>query len=146
MSLCQTPRLDLQTVEVSRSVSTLGKAVSDNQYCLTKAVITKYRRLGDLNKKSFFWSQFWRLWVSDECVNCVGFWGHSPWHRNGCFLTVFFTWSSLWMCLSPNFLYLSKHQLQHFPGGPVVKIPNFQCRGHGFNPWLGNEDPPCFKV
>ena len=23
-------------------------------------------------------------------------------------------------------------------GGPVVKTPCFQCRGHGFNPWLGN--------
>ena len=25
-----------------------------------------------------------------------------------------------------------------FPGGLVVKTPHFQCRGHGFNPWLGN--------
>ena len=25
-----------------------------------------------------------------------------------------------------------------FPGGPGVKTPCFQCRGHGFNPWLGN--------
>ena len=25
-----------------------------------------------------------------------------------------------------------------FPGGPVVKTPHFQCRGPGFNPWLGN--------
>ena len=30
-----------------------------------------------------------------------------------------------------------------FPGGPVVKTPCFQCRGHKFNPWLGNEDPAC---
>ena len=22
--------------------------------------------------------------------------------------------------------------------GPVVRDPRFQCRGHGFNPWLGN--------
>ena len=25
-----------------------------------------------------------------------------------------------------------------FPGGPVVKTPHSQCRGHGFDPWLGN--------
>ena len=25
-----------------------------------------------------------------------------------------------------------------FPGGPVVKTPYFQCRGRGFDPWLGN--------
>ena len=25
-----------------------------------------------------------------------------------------------------------------FPGGPVVKIMHFQCRGHRFNPWSGN--------
>ena len=25
----------------------------------------------------------------------------------------------------------------NFPGGPVVKILRFQCRGHGFHPWSG---------
>ena len=25
-----------------------------------------------------------------------------------------------------------------FPGSPVVKTLCSQCRGHGFNPWLGN--------
>ena len=24
------------------------------------------------------------------------------------------------------------------PSGPVVKTPNFHCRGHKFNPWFGN--------
>ena len=28
-----------------------------------------------------------------------------------------------------------------FPGGPVVKIPCFQCRGHGFHSWSGNKIP-----
>ena len=28
-----------------------------------------------------------------------------------------------------------------FRGGPVVKTPRFQCRGCGFNPWLGNKIP-----
>ena len=23
----------------------------------------------------------------------------------------------------------------------MVKTPRFQCREHGFHPWLGNEDP-----
>ena len=25
-----------------------------------------------------------------------------------------------------------------FPGGPVVRAVCFQCRGHRFDPWLGN--------
>ena len=31
-------------------------------------------------------------------------------------------------------------KLKHmdFPGGPVVKTPHFQSKGHGFNPWSGN--------
>ena len=30
-----------------------------------------------------------------------------------------------------------------FPGSPVVKNQCFDCRGHGFNPWLGSQDPTC---
>ena len=30
-----------------------------------------------------------------------------------------------------------------FPGGPVVKTLRPHCRGHRFNPWLGNEEPAC---
>ena len=33
-----------------------------------------------------------------------------------------------------------------FPDGPVAKTPHFYCRGHGFNPWLGNQDPACHMV
>ena len=33
---------------------------------------------------------------------------------------------------------LQKMKNKDFSGGPVVKTPCFQCRGHGFNPWLGN--------
>ena len=36
-----------------------------------------------------------------------------------------------------------KCMLRDFPGGPVVKTPCSQCRGHGFDPWSGNEDPTC---
>ena len=25
-----------------------------------------------------------------------------------------------------------------FPSDPFVKILHYQCRGHGFDPWLGN--------
>ena len=28
-----------------------------------------------------------------------------------------------------------------FPGDPVVKTPRFQCRGCGFDPWMGNKIP-----
>ena len=30
-----------------------------------------------------------------------------------------------------------------FPSGLVVKTSRSQCRGHGFDPWLGNFDPAC---
>ena len=33
-----------------------------------------------------------------------------------------------------------------FPGGPVVKTLRFHCRGRGFDPWLGNQDPTCCMV
>ena len=33
-----------------------------------------------------------------------------------------------------------------FPSSPVVKTPGFQCRGHKFNPCLGNENPTCCIV
>ena len=28
-----------------------------------------------------------------------------------------------------------------FAGDPVVKTLSFQCKGLGFDPWLGNRDP-----
>ena len=31
-----------------------------------------------------------------------------------------------------------ENHLGDFPGGPVVKTPHFQCRGHRFNPWWGD--------
>ena len=31
-----------------------------------------------------------------------------------------------------------KTKNRDFPGGPVVKTPHSQCRGHRFNPRLGN--------
>ena len=30
---------------------------------------------------------------------------------------------------------------RNFPSGPVDKTPSSQCRGLGFDPWLGNQDP-----
>ena len=35
----------------------------------------------------------------------------------------------------------NKKNLGDFPGGPVVKILRFHCRGRGFNPWLGTKIP-----
>ena len=34
--------------------------------------------------------------------------------------------------------YLNKIMMQEFPGGPVVRMPHFHCRWHGFDPWSGN--------
>ena len=31
-----------------------------------------------------------------------------------------------------------KEQARDFPGSSVVNNAHFQCRGHGFDPWLGN--------
>lgn len=33
---------------------------------------------------------------------------------------------------------LEKNHFVEFPGGPVVRTWLFHCRGHEFNPWLGN--------
>ena len=35
-------------------------------------------------------------------------------------------------------LVLKKGGYWAFPGGPVVRTTDFHCRGHGFDPWLGN--------
>ena len=36
---------------------------------------------------------------------------------------------------------LKRRARRDFPGGSVDKTPHIHCRGHGFDPWLGNEDP-----
>ena len=40
-----------------------------------------------------------------------------------------------------NIIY--KTDLGDFPGGPVIKTPCFHCRGPGFHPWLGKQNPTC---
>ena len=42
--------------------------------------------------------------------------------------------SALSMCQ----LNYKQKSCQDFSGGPVVKTLCFHCRGHGFDPWLGN--------
>ena len=32
---------------------------------------------------------------------------------------------------------------REFPGGPVVRTLHFHFMGHGFDPWLENQDPAC---
>ena len=39
-----------------------------------------------------------------------------------------------------------KKQNREFPGGPVVKTLHFHCKGHRFDPWLGNKNPKCHQV
>ncbi|CAI9167822.1 unnamed protein product [Rangifer tarandus platyrhynchus] len=33
--------------------------------------------------------------------------------------------------------------IQPLPGGLVVRIPHFHCRGRGFDPWSGEFHMPC---
>ena len=53
------------------------------------------------------------------------------------------TSQQLWVS---KFLCLKKKKSRDFPGGPVVKTPRFQCRGHWFDPGQGTKIPyavPC---
>ena len=34
-------------------------------------------------------------------------------------------------------------QFEGLPWWSVAKIPSFQCKRWGFDPWSGNEDPTC---
>ena len=44
--------------------------------------------------------------------------------------------------ISPRrFLFFKKSQVLDFPGGPVAKTPQSQCRGSKFHPWSGNKIP-----
>ena len=38
----------------------------------------------------------------------------------------------------PKTIYTKPQMTRNLPGGPVVKNLPFYCRGHGFDPWLGN--------
>ena len=38
-------------------------------------------------------------------------------------------------------LFFKKSQVLDFPGGPVAKTPQSQCRGPRFHPWSGNKIP-----
>ena len=40
--------------------------------------------------------------------------------------------------LAPATTGIKKKKSQDFPDGPVVKTLHFHCRGHRFDPWLGN--------
>ena len=42
-----------------------------------------------------------------------------------------------------RYLIQSSCYLWNFPGGPVVKILCFQCKGSWFDPWLENWDLTC---
>ena len=46
---------------------------------------------------------------------------------------------------------LEEKEVQEFflgdlPDDLIVKTPSFHCRGHLFNPWLGNYHPTCLTV
>lgn len=46
----------------------------------------------------------------------------------------------------PSETKMDKDTLRGFPRDPVVKIPHFQNRRHGFDPWLGNQDSACSEA
>ena len=50
-----------------------------------------------------------------------------------------------WQSWNPR-SFLRKYCRRDFPGGPVVKTLRFHCRGHRFDPWLGNYDPTCHEA
>ena len=66
-------------------------------------------------------------------------------------ITLFVAWQKLYFCKF-DFAFVSlpilpvKDKVRDFPGGPVVEAPHFHCRGHRFNPWLGNQDHTCHSV
>ena len=45
-----------------------------------------------------------------------------------------------WLLITPDFF---KGVLGDFPGGAVIKTPFSQCKGQGFDPQSGNQDPTC---
>ena len=48
------------------------------------------------------------------------------------------TLGKLYNLSGPYFTYLCRKDDIDFPGGPVAKPPCSQCKGPGFDPWLGN--------
>lgn len=81
-------------------------------YVFTRADITKYHRLGDLNDK-FIFSHFWRLEIQDQDVSKCGFsWDFSPWLSDDyfflCLFKTFFSMHIYSWCLfvCPNLFFL----------------------------------------
>ena len=50
------------------------------------------------------------------------------------------------LCLDGSTAALQVWSSGNFPGGPVAKTPHLQCRGCGFDPWSGKQDPTCHTV
>ena len=46
--------------------------------------------------------------------------------------------AATWMDLKMIIISEVSQTERDFPAGPVVKNPRFHCRGHRFDPWLGN--------
>ena len=55
-------------------------------------------------------------------------------------LTFMFSGCALRIGLTEHFLNIlhNNDSSQEFPGGPVVRTPQFHCRGHEFSPWPEN--------
>ena len=58
-------------------------------------------------------------------------------------LPVLLQWSASESLGGSKSLLLKWNNARDFPVGPVIKTLHFQCRGHGFHPWLRSKDPTC---
>ena len=79
-------------------------------------VRSDYLNRGDGSTDMFTLKKFIKLMTHDSCI-------------------------FLYLCYTSMKSSVKKEKKRDFPGGPVVKIPCFHCRGHRFNPLMGNEDP-----
>ena len=61
-------------------------------------------------------------------------------NKHHCLLAFLFLKTCLWKKKKTTCLWSAHSTSIHwdFPGGPVVKIPFFHCRGHRFDPWPRN--------
>ena len=49
-------------------------------------------------------------------------------------------------CSSVHGFSRQEYRMGDLPGRPVVKMPGFHCRAHGFDPWVGNQAPTHYAL
>ena len=76
------------------------------------------------------------VWSPKKAHTTLEATGHIPWPESS-FVSCSVLFSSV-----PN-VKSQERCSQDFPGDPVVKTLHSQCRGQGFDPWPGDQDPIC---